>query len=88
MALNPKIAKQVYVRDGWKCRHCKWTAGLHPHHIIFKSQGGKDELSNLITLCFACHRGVHDGNLKLDIKEILKDNVVVRFIRIGGWKPQ
>jgi 5-methylcytosine-specific restriction endonuclease McrA len=88
MALNPKIAKKVFERDGWKCRSCRFTSGLHPHHIVFKSQQGKDVLNNLITLCYSCHQGVHDHNLKLDIKEVLEDNVVVKFIRIGGWKPQ
>ncbi len=29
------------------------------HHRIRRSQGGKDEPENLITLCDPCHRWVH-----------------------------
>ena len=29
------------------------------HHIIYKSQGGKDEVGNLIGLCRDCHDKAH-----------------------------
>lgn len=35
------------------------------HHIIFKSQGGKDEINNLIALCRDCHTKAHSGNLPI-----------------------
>lgn len=32
---------------------------LEVHHIEFLSQGGKDELDNMVALCPNCHRKVH-----------------------------
>ena len=87
--LDPKIARAVFERDGWKCRHCQNRNGLHPHHIIFKSHGGLDALNNLITLCSCCHiEGIHRGHLKLDFIKLLEYDVVVRFTRIGKWRPR
>ena len=31
----------------------------HIHHILFKSRGGTDDLSNLIGLCESCHDRAH-----------------------------
>jgi hypothetical protein len=41
---------------------------LETHHIVYRSQGGCDDPSNLITLCPACHKKVHAGKLTLNIK--------------------
>lgn len=38
---------------------CK-NKGVHRHHILARSQGGIYELSNLLYLCFSCHRFAHD----------------------------
>ena len=29
------------------------------HHILFKSQGGTDEIDNLVALCRDCHDAAH-----------------------------
>jgi hypothetical protein len=34
---------------------------LQPHHIIYRSHGGKDTPENTITLCARCHDAVHKG---------------------------
>lgn len=34
---------------------------ISTHHIIYKSQGGKNDLGNLITLCGDCHRLAHSN---------------------------
>ena len=47
------------------CMSCSSINSLSPHHIIFKSQGGDDRMSNLIVLCFDCHRKAHDGYWKM-----------------------
>lgn len=83
------IYLQCFIRDKYRCRHCNSSFGLHPHHIIYRSQGGLDELSNLITLCHSCHiDGVHGGKLILTVVNKTEDNVVVSFKRLKGWIPR
>ena len=77
-----------FKRDNYHCRSCNDTRGLHLHHVVFRSQQGKNELINLITLCWQCHRAVHDGKLSVTVLEITQDNVVVRFERKNGWVPK
>lgn len=46
------------------CRKCGAKTYCHPHHIIAKSAGGKDEKCNGMPLCFDCHvgdNGIHLG---------------------------
>ena len=80
------LVKQVLNRDGWKCRSCGMRSGLHVHHIQFRSQQGPDESWNLIALCSACHRGVHE--YKLGIGSLADADKEVRFYRVEGWRPQ
>lgn len=57
----PALRWQVFQRDGWKCVACGRTSEdgiiLHVDHIIPRSKGGKDELSNYQTLCHLCNIG-------------------------------
>jgi 5-methylcytosine-specific restriction endonuclease McrA len=87
MALPPELSRACFRRDGWRCRHCGDSSGLHPHHVVYKSHGGKDELNNLLTLCWKCHRGHHDGKLDITVVKLLPSDLVVKFIRKDGWKP-
>lgn len=45
----------VLKRDNYKCTECGSTNRLEIHHIIQRSNGGSDEINNLITLCLKCH---------------------------------
>ena len=61
----------VFYRDGYKCQHCRNKRKgmrLEAHHIVFRSNGGSDEAENLLTLCHACHRTLHDGKWVLTLK--------------------
>src|SRR5262249_53913522 len=47
-AISPKVAQAVATRDG----HCRWPGcdariGLELHHLVPRSYGGSDEISNL-----------------------------------------
>ncbi len=56
----------VLNRDNYTCQHCKGKhkdSKLEVHHIVFRSQGGSDEESNLITLCHTCHKNLHSGKI-------------------------
>ena len=57
--------KKVYSRDNYTCRNCgakggsRGNAELHAHHMVPKSNGGVDDLSNLGTFCKECHNAIH-----------------------------
>lgn len=60
----PQISKtvrfEVFKRDCFACHYCGASPPaviLEIDHIIPKSDGGPDEIGNLITACFACNRG-------------------------------
>ena len=76
-------------RDNYTCQYCKGKhkdSKLEVHHIIYRSNGGSNEESNLITLCHTCHQNIHKGiiNLKLKgkIKGTLKYATQMNSIRI------
>ena len=56
--LDTRLRHEVFKRDGYRCKECGATNKeiiLHADHIIPVSQGGKDELDNLQTLCQDCN---------------------------------
>jgi len=53
------LRQQILRRDGWKCQFCGTISNLEVHHREFRSHSGTDSEENLITLCSACHAGVH-----------------------------
>ncbi|WP_296747180.1 RecQ family ATP-dependent DNA helicase [Mesorhizobium sp.] len=60
-----EIRLQVLERDNHRCVSCSTpvrSAEADIHHLLPRSMGGTDELSNLITLCDGCH-AVHHPNL-------------------------
>lgn len=62
--MNKKLKRAVWERDNYQCQHPGCGSTLlekTPHHIKFKSQGGKDRLDNLVSLCPNHHREVHEG---------------------------
>lgn len=91
MSLDPKLTRACYIRDGWRCRHCRNRNGLHPHHVIYQSHQGPDELWNLITLCAQCHiEGVHGGRLRIEYADdfATEKHNQVRFVRVKSWQPK
>lgn len=61
----------VLNRDNYTCQCCKGKhkdSKLEVHHIIYCSQGGSDEESNLITLCHTCHKDLHSGKINPKFK--------------------
>ena len=66
--ISAKLRAEVLDRNGFTCQMCGLTPGdidpetgrkvrLHVGHIVDKSLGGRDELSNLRTLCSTCNQG-------------------------------
>jgi hypothetical protein len=57
------LQKRVLARDRWLCLvpGCSRMA-THVHHIVFRSAGGSDDPTNLVSLCPGHHlHGVHMG---------------------------
>ena len=66
--ISSKLRAEVLDRNGFTCQMCGLTPGdidpetsrkvrLHIGHIVDKSLGGRDELSNLRALCSTCNQG-------------------------------
>ena len=53
------LRQEVLRRDGWRCQSCGARSNLEVHHQEFRSHGGADLKSNLITLCSICHEANH-----------------------------
>lgn len=57
----PGIRWQVFQRDNWTCVSCRRRGEdgiiLQVDHILPRSKGGRDEISNYQTLCFDCNIG-------------------------------
>jgi len=69
--LDENLRIATLMRDGYECTQCKKkNTHFDAHHIVWKEHGGKDTIDNLITLCKSCHRKVHQGKKKLDIKGV------------------
>lgn len=85
------LCQVIFNRDGWKCRSCGSRNSLCVHHVVYRSQSGPDEPWNLITLCSACHDGVHkdvkNGEYGLTIWVFPEDGVV-HMRRRSDWRPQ
>ena len=72
------IKAMVLNRDNYTCQCCKGkhkNSKLEVHHIVFRSQGGSDEASNLITLCHTCHKDLHDGKINPKLSGKVKDTL-------------
>ena len=61
------IRREVYKSSNYRCQNCGIGGGnssmgeavLNAHHIVPRSCGGSDRMSNLITLCDSCHNSCH-----------------------------
>jgi hypothetical protein len=62
-SIPPSIRRALRSRDESGCQFpgCTYDKYLDAHHIEHWAEGGKTELSNLVTLCRWHHRLVHEG---------------------------
>lgn len=45
----------VMKKQGWRCGECGRRTGLQAHHLVSRSKGRSDAVSNLVGLCCGCH---------------------------------
>jgi hypothetical protein len=64
-SVPPAVRREVLLRDQRTCQApgCRNTLGLDVHHIQPRSEGGTHDARNLLALCSAHHRAVHQGEL-------------------------
>jgi hypothetical protein len=66
--LDENLRLACLMRDGYRCQHChKQGMRLEAHHIQYRQHGGKDTLTNLVTLCERCHHHLHKGSITLKV---------------------
>jgi len=63
--LPEELAGKVLALAGRCCAHCGRKLDVHIHHVIFRRNGGTNEILNLICVCRACHQNLHDGSLEV-----------------------
>src|SRR4051794_19977734 len=72
------------MRDGFCCRDCGERSDrreLDVHHLIRRTDGGRDEASNCITLCDGCHAARH-----LNLQVSLSRRSIERWaLRLARW---
>jgi hypothetical protein len=86
--ISKEVRAQVLDRDGGTCQLCGVAAGephpnndgrparMHIGHIVDKSHGGSDELSNLQCLCSVCNEGIQ--NIALPRPSLLQITTTLR----------
>ena len=65
--ITPRLRRQVLARDHHSCTvpGCRSARNLDVHHVRFRSDGGGNELSNLLTVCSGHHAQLHAGQLTI-----------------------
>lgn len=60
----PEMRKEVLERDEYICQRCsaEATPSPHVHHNVPVSEGGENNLENLVTLCEDCHCSIHSSS--------------------------
>jgi hypothetical protein len=66
-AIPPATRRKVFEQHGHRCAvpHCRNRLWLDLHHIQPRSQGGDHRTGNLVCLCSAHHRLLHEGALAI-----------------------
>jgi 5-methylcytosine-specific restriction endonuclease McrA len=61
----PSVRQAALARDKHRCRAsgCRNAHFLEIHHIAALNRGGTNDPDNLVTLCAACHRLLHESAL-------------------------
>ena len=84
-----EIKKRIKIRDDYTCRKCNKkfppnSPYLQVHHKVSLSKGGKNNDSNLISLCKKCHTKKHphlEGSKKRDYRQGYKRKSFGRYTK-------
>ena len=72
-----RLRRKVLKRDSNMCTRCCSTVKLEVHHVVELAAGGTNDMTNLVTLCHACHMESHGKRSKFaeDIEEGMYDQL-------------
>ena len=83
--LDENLRLACLMRDNFTCQGLGKTHAkqLDAHHIIWRSKGGKDTITNLTTLCKKCHTDLHLGKWRLNAQGALgfQDRIAQRTMQ-------
>jgi hypothetical protein len=82
--LDPNLRLACLIRDDFACRVCgSKTHKTEAHHIVERSNGGKDTIRNLATLCDKCHDDLHNGKVTVNLvgENGFKDRIAQRTMQ-------
>lgn len=68
-----KKDKKAMKNKKGKCEFCRKVGPTDMHHIKTRGSGGDDTEENLIELCRLCHTMVHNGHIKRQWLEAIKN---------------
>jgi 5-methylcytosine-specific restriction endonuclease McrA len=74
--LDENLRLATKIRDDFTCQCCHaQNVPYYAHHIVWREDGGKDSIYNLITVCKKCHHKIHkkgrSGEVRLKTGEIV-----------------
>jgi hypothetical protein len=83
----PRLRRAVFERDGHRCRlaSCSHTRFLTVHHVVPRECNGPNSMSNLITVCAACHHLLHERERRMF--DALLSRMVLPDVRLAGVPP-
>jgi len=85
--MNNRLRANIFERDRFRCRGCAKSAD-EIHHMVFRSQGGSDDPSNLVAVCRNCHEQAHGRRGGKLPAWVLQAMVIYDKFRVccGIWK--
>lgn len=92
--LSKRARFAVLERDSFTCQYCGAKppdGAVHVDHIIPRSEGGTDELDNLITSCEPCNSGKGRKPMKappLPDMEVLAEHIKAKREAIEKWRRE
>lgn len=66
-------------RAGNKCEVCRQEGKLEKHHVVPISEGGTNQVTNILIVHEKCHKKIHEGKVKV----IAAKNIVVPYVNYG-----
>ncbi len=90
-SVGKRVRFEVFKRDAFTCQYCGATPPsivLHVDHIIPVSDGGSNEIDNLVTSCQPCNSGKSNISLKSIPKSLKQkaEEIAEREEQLRGYQ--